>query len=81
MKKLLIAPSLFLVLSSPVWAYGHSTAGSFSHMLQSALIHGLVYGVVFKVMHQLGLIPSIALAAVGLIGVWLWTRRSDTRGR
>jgi len=46
----------------------------FSHMLTSGLVHGVIYGVIYKLMRHLTLPEVIGMAAVVLVGVYLWTR-------
>ncbi|AQH05775.1 hypothetical protein A9R05_42930 (plasmid) [Burkholderia sp. KK1] len=84
MKKTLSVICLFLAtLSIPTlsFAYGyahgyahHSGAGWFGTMVAGALIHAVIYGLVFKVFHAIGLIPSLLLGGVILFFVYRQTR-------
>lgn len=80
MKKALAVISVFLAtFSIPTlsFAYGyahHSGAGWFGTMVAGALIHAVIYGLVFKVFHAIGLIPSLLLGGVILFFVYRQTR-------
>jgi hypothetical protein len=50
---------------------------SFGYMLQHAIIHALVYGMVFKIMYALGLKGAIVFGVVGLIVAWFFFRNSS----
>lgn len=51
-------------------------ASGFAHSLQNTLMHAVVYGFVFKVMHHLSLAGAgvLALAVVGVVW-WLQRKR------
>ena len=79
MKKLAFS---LLALAAPVAAFAGSHAsgsgmGWFATHLLSALIHAVVYGVIFKLFHALGLFPSIIVGAAILGGAYWWYRRQN----
>jgi Flp pilus assembly protein TadB len=51
-----------------------------AHIAVSAVIHGLIYGLIFKVMHQLTLAQAVALVVVVLAVMFMWSRARDRRG-
>ena len=51
-----------------------------AHTALSSVIHALIYGVVFKIMHRLTLGEAILLAAVVFGCLFLWARSQDRRG-
>ncbi|MBN6742292.1 hypothetical protein JKG47_17570 [Acidithiobacillus sp. MC6.1] len=67
------------------WHHAHSYAdhGSWlGHTIVSAIIHGLIYGAIFRLFRGMPLGEVMAIAAVGLLvvggGYWWWNTR---RGR
>ncbi len=42
-----------------------------THMIVSALVHGLVYGAIFKTFRALPLGIDLLIAGVGVGGIWL----------
>jgi hypothetical protein len=58
-----------------------------AHMVVSSLIHGLIYALIFKIYHQLGLVTSVAVTVLGVAAIWLGSRwwqgrrRTNTRRR
>lgn len=67
----MLAPTLALASSN------HSNMGWFGTQLVSALINGVVYGLIFKLFHGMGLVPSLILGAA-LLGAayYFYQRRS-----
>lgn len=49
------------------------------HMAISSLVHGLVYGLIFKAMRHLTLGQAAVLAMLVLGGLYLWARSRDRR--
>lgn len=47
----------------------------FAHQVGSSLIHGVVYGVIYKVFRELSLPMVLLLAGAILAAVWWWSRR------
>lgn len=45
------------------------------HMVASSVVHGLVYGTIFKVFRELPLPADIAIAIGGIFLVWLLSSR------
>lgn len=65
-------------------AYTHHYAdhGSWlGHTLVSAVIHGLIYGVIFRLFRGMPLGEVLLIAVVGLLvvagGYWWWTARRE----
>jgi hypothetical protein len=62
--------------------HGHHYGGGWSdwlaHTVASAVIHALIYSVVFRLMHRLTLGEAVALAAFVLVLLFVWSR---SRGR
>lgn len=50
------------------------------HTVISALVHGLIYSLIFRVMHQLTLAQGAVLVGIVLIVLFLWSRSRDRRG-
>jgi uncharacterized membrane protein YagU involved in acid resistance len=55
-----------------------SGMGWFGEHVLNAIIHAVIYGVLFKVFHAIGLVPSIILGGVILVGAYLWYRKRGT---
>jgi Flp pilus assembly protein TadB len=51
-----------------------------AHIVMSSVIHAVIYGLVFKVMHQLSLPGAVALVVIVLVLVFAWGRSRDQRG-
>ena len=51
----------------------------FTHMLASSLVHGVIYGVIYKLMLHMTLPEVIGMAAVVLVGVFLWMRNKPVK--
>ena len=73
----------------PDWAflalsYAHHHGGGMSdwiaHMAISSLIHAVIYGFVFRLMHQLTLGQDVVLVVVVLGALFVWSRTRDRRG-
>ena len=59
-----------------MYYHSHIEHGSwFAHQLGSSLIHGVVYGVIYKVFRELPLPMVLLLAGAVLVAVWWWSRR------
>lgn len=69
---------VFSMLSLPAMAAGYSSGmGWFGTQVVSSLIHGVIYGVIFKVFHQLGLVPSLIVGAVALGGAYIYYKKRN----
>ena len=71
-----IVSAIVLSLAS-LSAFASSSSGMnwFTERIVSSLIHGFIYGVIFKVLHGLGLVPTLILTAVVLGGAyWFWKK-------
>jgi hypothetical protein len=55
---------------SGFFVHAHHQGFNIGNMVVSSLIHGLIYGVIFKALHGLSF-PVVALIAVSIIGL-LW---------
>jgi hypothetical protein len=42
-----------------------------SHIIVSSLIHGLIYGVIFKLFHNVPLLVAAIIATLGVGALWL----------
>jgi hypothetical protein len=51
-----------------------------AHMAISAVTHGLIYALIFKVMHQLALAQAVALVIAVLAVMFMWGRARNRRG-
>lgn len=69
-----------LLLACPGFAMAasHSGMGWFETQVVNSLIHGVVYGLIFKLFHGLGLVPSLILGAL-LLGGAYWFYRNKNR--
>lgn len=79
----LLAASVALLIPIAAMAASHSASGLgwFENKVISALIHALIYGVIFKAFHAMGLVPSIIFCLVGLGGAYWWYRTKRTPAR
>ena len=63
------------------YGYGyHHGGGWVANMVVSALVHSLIYGVVFRLMRHLTIPEAILIAGGGLLLVFMWQRSSSRRG-
>ncbi len=62
------------------YGYGGGWSNWIAHVAVSSLIHALIYGVVFKLMHQLTLGEAVVLAVVVIGCIVMWGRSRDRRG-
>lgn len=56
-------------------------SGWIAHTLISAIIHGMIYEMIWKTMRELTLGQSVVLVAVALGGLYLWLKSLDRRWR
>lgn len=69
-----------LSLSFLAYAYAHTgTSTWLAHMVVSSLVHALIYGVIFKLIHSLGLGGGLLLAMTVIGGIWLVMRQRPPR--
>ena len=47
---------------------------NFGHMVASSVVHGLVYGAIFKVFRELPLAVDLVITAIGIFLVWRFSR-------
>ena len=62
------------------YGYGGGWSNWIAHVVISSVIHALVYGTVFKLMHQLTLGEAVVLAVVVIGCIVMWGRSRDRRG-
>ena len=60
--------------------HSYGTSDWVTHMIVSAVVHSLIYGVIFKLMRSLSMPEAIVLVGLGLLGVYWWSRRRDRMG-
>lgn len=60
--------------------YGGGWTDWMAHVAISSMIHALIYGVVFRLMHQLTLGEAVVLVAVVLGCLFMRGRARDRRG-
>ena len=67
---------------APAYGYHHGYGGGgwISNMIMSAVVHSLIYGLVFKMMRHLTIPEAILLVGCGLLAVFVWLRQRDRRG-
>ena len=51
------------------------------HMVVSSVVHGLIYGVIFKFTRHLTAWQTLAVAVIGVGAVWAWAMLVGKRGR
>ena len=65
-------------------AYQHSHNSGWTdwiaHRAVSAVIHAVIYGFVFRLMHQLTISQAAVLVVVVLGCLFMWSRSRDRRG-
>jgi inner membrane protein involved in colicin E2 resistance len=62
------------------YGYGGGMTDWMAHVAILAVIHGLIYGLIFKVMNQLTLAQAVILIVVVLAVMFMWGRARDRRG-
>lgn len=62
------------------YSYGGGWTDWLSHLVISALVHALIYGFIFHLMHELTLGQAAVLIAVVLVVLFIWARARDRRG-
>lgn len=63
----------------PGFRHAYGSGNWIANMAIPALVHSLVYGLVFKVMRHLTLPEAILLAGAGLVLLFIWSRSRDRR--
>jgi uncharacterized membrane protein YagU involved in acid resistance len=63
-------------LSLPILAYSHMGSAWFLKTVVSALVHGVVYGMIYKIFRTLSLPEDMVLGMLVLITTFLIARRS-----
>ena len=68
----------------PFLVYHHAFGGGMTdwltHVVVSSVIHSLIYGFVFRLMHQLTLGQAALLVVVVRAVLFMWSRARDRRG-
>ena len=71
------------LLLEAAWRHVHHYGGGWSnwiaHTALSAIIHGLIYSVVFRLMHRLTLGEAVVLVGFVLVVLFFWGRLRDRR--
>ncbi len=67
-------------LVSFAYRYSHGWTDWITHRVVSAIIHGVIYGFILKLMRQMTISEALVLVAVVLAGLFLWSRSRDRRG-
>ncbi len=60
--------------------YGGGWTDWLGHMAISAVVHALIYGLIFRIMHELTLGQAVVLVVVVLALLFMWGRSRDRRG-
>lgn len=53
--------------------------GWVGHMVVSSIVHGLIYGAIFRLLRHLGLGGTVLLAVLVVGGIYLWDRDRSRR--
>ena len=61
------------------YSHGASMVGYFTHMVVSALVHGVIYAFLFRLMRHLSLGEGLMLVVVVIGAVYLFSRAQDRR--
>lgn len=66
---------------APAYGYHHAYGGGswIGHMVVSSIVHGLIYGAIFRVLRHLSLGEIVLLAVLVIGALYLWNR--DNRFR
>lgn len=68
-----------------VYSHATSSEGSqwLAHTIVSAIIHGLIYGAIFRLFRDMGLGEVLLVAALGILVIvgwwWLWNQNRKFR--
>ena len=65
------------------YGYHHGFGGGggwIGHMVVSSIIHGLIYGVIFRLLSHLSLGEMVLLAVLVIGGFTMWNRNRSYRG-
>ncbi len=73
-----MGPLFFLAYHHAHHAYGWTDW--LAHVAVASLVHALIYGFVFRLMHHLTLGQAAVLVVVVLGCLFMWTRARDRRG-
>lgn len=69
--------ALFFFTPTLALAAGHSSGmGWFGSQVISSLIHGVVYGLIFKLFNGMGLLPALLLGGALLFGAWWYYQKN-----
>ena len=69
--------------ASPGYGYHHGFGGGggwIGHMVVSSIVHGLIYGVIFRLLSHLSLGEMVLLAVLVIGGLYMWNRNRSYRG-
>lgn len=62
-----------------MYLHHYALAHDVGHMILSAVIHGLIYGLIFKVFHHLGMAVAALITVLGIGAIWFWARNREGR--
>ena len=72
-------------LTRVAWGHGHLVHHAYGggswigHMVVSSIVHGLIYGIIFRLLRHLSLPEIILLAVVVIGGLYMWNRNNAGR--
>ena len=59
-----------------MFIYSSHHSFDIGHMIASSLVHGLIYGVIFKAFHSLSLPAVVIISVIGIAAIyWFFKRR------
>ncbi len=73
-------PNLAFLTLSYAHHHGGGMTDWITHMAISSVIHAVIYGFVFRLMHQLTLEQDAVLVVVVLGALFVWSKARDRRG-
>jgi hypothetical protein len=56
-------------------AHAHGGGINIENMIASSLVHGLIYGVIFKIFHNVSLQVAGGIALVGVGALWYFFKK------
>jgi hypothetical protein len=62
------------------YGYGGGWTDWLGHMAISAVVHALIYSLIFRLMHDLTFGQAAVLVVIVLVALFMWGRSRDRRG-